>query len=351
MSLNGFLRNFKALEILSEEQVESIHRGILYTLQETGMKFDSKKALDLFKKNDCIVDFDTMIVKFPPGLVEDCLKKTPSIFQFKSRNRDNDLIIGGNTTYFSATPGLKTVDLDTWEPMTATRQETINALIILDLLENMQIVTPFTPYFGFEGISEVMALPELMALKAKYTTKCFMEGYSKDCEIFNIQIAKALDMEYQGLMLASSPLMFDKEAVKSAYRHTEAGFPIHVSPGSVMGSSSPATVAGTMVISSAEIMGGITLIQLLKPGTRIVANNFNFPQNMITGSPFFGNIGISLQLSAFCQIWRKYEIPYQASSGSFTSSKRIDFQAGYERSMFALARSAIFLYCLAATQQ
>lgn len=337
MGLKGFIRNFKPLELLTEEKIESIHRGILTILQETGIRFDSKKVLKLFEKNDCIIDYDNMRVKFPPGLIEECLRKAPSIFHFKSRNPERDLEIGGNTTYFSATPGMNTVDLKNWMPKKATRKETIDALIVLDALENVHFLTPYTPFFGFEGLPEVMAIPEMMALKTRYSTKCHIEGYSKDCEIFNIKIAKAANTEYQGMMEVSSPLMFDKEAIESVYRHVEAGFPIHIASGSIMGGTSPATIAGTMVTSNAEIVAGIITTQLLKPGTRVMAVNFVFPQNMVTGSPFFGNIGISLQLSVFCQLWRrKYNIPVQVGSGSFTNSKSIDFQAGYERSIFAI---------------
>jgi trimethylamine--corrinoid protein Co-methyltransferase len=337
MALRGYRRSFKPLELLTEEEIESIHAGILRTLQETGVRFDSKEALDLFKKNDCVVDYDIMRVKFPPGLVEECLRKAPSVFHFKSRNPEHDLVIGGNTTYFSATPGMNTVDIKTWKARKATKSETIDALKVLDALESVHFLTPYTPFFGFEGVEEVMAIPEMVTAKIRYTSKNQITGYSKDCEIFNIRIAKAAGTEIQGMMEVSSPLMFDREAIESVFRHVEAELPIHIASGSVMGGTSPATVAGTMVTSNAEIIAGIVTTQLLKPGTRVMAVNFVFPQNMTTGSPFFGNIGISLQASVFCQLWRrKYQVPFQVGSGSFTNSKSIDFQAGYERAIFAL---------------
>jgi trimethylamine:corrinoid methyltransferase-like protein len=93
MSLKGFRRNFRPLEILTTEQVEDVKRGVLAVLQNTGMRFESKMALELFRKNDCPVDSDKMRVCFPPGLVEECLRKTPSSFYFKKRNPEHDLII------------------------------------------------------------------------------------------------------------------------------------------------------------------------------------------------------------------------------------------------------------------
>ena len=50
--LKGFTRAFKPLEILTEDQVEAIHRGTLDVLSETGVRFDSDWALNFFKKNE-----------------------------------------------------------------------------------------------------------------------------------------------------------------------------------------------------------------------------------------------------------------------------------------------------------
>jgi len=123
MSLKGFRRNLRPLEFLSREQIDDIKCGVLAVLQNTGIRFESEMALKIFKKKDCSVNFDDMRVRFPPGLVEECLRETPSSFYFKSRNPKHDLIVGGNTTYFCAFPGMNTVDLDTWEPRRATRKE------------------------------------------------------------------------------------------------------------------------------------------------------------------------------------------------------------------------------------
>ena len=336
MSLKGFRRIFKPLEILSDEQVEDIKRGVLAVLQNTGMRFESEMALKLFQKHECMVDFDAMKVRFPPGLVEECLRKTPSSFYFKSRNPAHDLMVGGNTTYFCAFPGMNTVELDTWEPRRATRQENREALIVLDALDNLHFLTPYTPYFGFDDIPPVLSIPESAAAKIRYTTKLQFSGYQKDCEVYTIEMARVADTEIQGMMESSPPLTYYGDAVMSAYRFANAGLPLHITSGAVMGGTSPATVAGTLVTSVAEIVGGIVFTQLVKPGTRVVANAFVFPQNMMTGVPFFGSVGISLHEAAFNQIWRSYNIPVQSSAIGPTNSKGIDYQNCYEKAIPAL---------------
>ena len=49
--LKGFTRKYKPLELLTEEQVEAIHKAILDVLRETGVRFESERALKDLEKN------------------------------------------------------------------------------------------------------------------------------------------------------------------------------------------------------------------------------------------------------------------------------------------------------------
>ena len=121
--LKGFNRNFKPLEILTEEQVESIHQGTLNVLQEVGVQILHDRALELFQQNDCLVDLDEKRVRIPPSVVEECIQRSPSSFRVKAREPKNDLLVGGNRVYFRNFPGMDTVDLETWERRAPTRKE------------------------------------------------------------------------------------------------------------------------------------------------------------------------------------------------------------------------------------
>ena len=78
--MNGFIRNFKPLEILTEEQIEAIHRGTLDVLERTGLRIEHKRALKLLERNGCSVDYHEMMVRIPLSLVEECLRQTPAAF-------------------------------------------------------------------------------------------------------------------------------------------------------------------------------------------------------------------------------------------------------------------------------
>jgi len=336
MSRKGFTRNFRPLQVLTDEQIEAIHRGTLEVLEETGIRIEHQKALKILEDAGCRVDRSNMRVKIPPALVEECLSKCPSSFHLKARDPKNDLIIGGNTVYFSTFPGMQTVSLDTWEARSATRKENADALKILDALDNLHLITPYTPYFDVEGIPPVMALPESVAAKIRYTTKPQFVGYQHNSEIFAIRMAQALGIEIMGISLAAPPLTYNQDAIESMFRFTEAGFPVFIGSGAVMGGTAPATIAGSTITNNAELLAGIVLTQLIKPGTRVLVSEFVFPQDMRTGAPAFGAIGVSLHQVVFNQIWRKYQIPRHNSAAAPTSSKKPDFQCGYEKAIAVL---------------
>ena len=335
MARKGFMRKFKPLELLTEEQLEAIHRGTLDVLWETGVRFEHKRALKILEKEGCKVDYENSRVRFPPGLVEESLRKCPSSFRLKARESKNDLMVGGNTTYFSPFPGMKTVDLDTWEPRVATRKEFYDGVKVLDALDTVDALGSYTPYFAFEGVPPVMVMLESFAGKARNSSKFQREGYSNNSEIFTIQMAQALGMETSLSCLPAPPLTYYTDSIEAALRGAEAGFAVKVGDGAVYGATATATIAGAQITNNAELIAPIVLLQIVKPGTPIIASHFNFPQNMRTGSPAFGNIAISLHAVTFNQIWRRYGIP-TANLGTVSGSKKADFQCGYERAISAL---------------
>jgi trimethylamine--corrinoid protein Co-methyltransferase len=113
--LKGFTRRFKPVDLLTDEEMEAIHRGALYLLEKTGVRVEHDGAVNLCSRGGCRVDYDRQRVRIPPGLAEACLRKCPSSYSIKARDPDRDLVVGGNTVHFMQGMGMRYVDLDTWE--------------------------------------------------------------------------------------------------------------------------------------------------------------------------------------------------------------------------------------------
>jgi len=336
MPRTGFKRNFKAHDILTEQQVEMLHQATLRVLGETGVAMHDDRALKVMAEGGCKVDFDSKRVCIPESLVMDSLSKCPNQWTVKARDSENDLVVGGgDNTIICPSIGMTTLDLDTWIPRDATRKEYYDYIKIMDWLPHGCCQVAF-PYFGFEKVPQALRLVEGHAAKVRMSTKAQMEGSILDNDIWNIEICKATGQEMMHLCNPAAPLTFYDGTISQVFRYTEADMPFHFASGPVSGATAPATLAGAVVINNADCIAGMVLTQLIKPGHRVWAGSMIMVQNMATGSPAFGSINNAMIESIFNQMWRKYEIPNWCSSMAWTSSKAIDYQAAYEAAMSAI---------------
>jgi trimethylamine--corrinoid protein Co-methyltransferase len=294
--------------------------------------------LKLLEENGCNVDYDNNRVRFPPGLVEDSLHKCPSSFHVKARNPRNDVIIGGENFTVQTFPGMQTVDLDTWQPRTATRQEYYDGVTILDALENLHFMGNYVPYFGYESLPPVMCIPEGFAARARNSTKVLKCGNLDNSETFTMKIAEAVGADVMMTLHAQPPLTYPESSIEALYRGLAVDYPFGAQCAAVMGGTGPATIAGSLLTGNAEIIGGIVLAQIIKPGAKVAVYNFVQPQNMRSGGPIFGSIEHALSNIVFCQYFRRLGIPSGVIGPS--SAKRVDFQCGYEKAVVGILAAA-----------
>lgn len=334
--LKGFRRNCEPINLLSEDEEEAIHRGALYVLEKTGVRIEHQRALKLLADNGCQVDFDERLARIPPALVEESLRKCPSSYILKARNRDQDLMVGGNTVYFMQGMGMRYLDPDTWETRPATAEEHREAMIVADALENVHLADGIFFYMERQGIPPVMVMLENLVSGLRYSSKAEQFGYQKDCEIFAIKMAQALDINLNPELDSASPLTLYGHAVEAAFRYVEAGIPIQPCSSMTMGAEGPATHAGAMVLGVALVMAWAVLTQLIKPGAPMSIQHGLKPMDMRRGSPRFGSPEYALTGVMMNQMLRRYQIPSCPGSGFTSQSKKIDYQVGYEKSMGAL---------------
>jgi len=88
-----------SLNILSSDDVKHIHSATLEIIESAGVRFPSKKALDIWEAQGANVDRDTMIVKVPGNVIEDALKLAPPAYTLAARNPALDLPLDGNHVY------------------------------------------------------------------------------------------------------------------------------------------------------------------------------------------------------------------------------------------------------------
>ena len=334
--LKGFTRRFKPIDLLTDEEMEAIHRGALYVLEKTGVRIEHDGALKLYSRGGCRVDYDQQRVKIPPGLAEACLRMCPSSYTIKARDPDRDLVVGGNTVHFMQGMGMRYVDLDSWETRPATADEHREAMIVADALDNLQLADAVFFYMERQGIPPVMVMLENLASGLRHSSKAEHFGYQSDCEIFAIKMAQSLGVTLNCEVDTAFPLTIYGGAIEAALRYVEAGMPIMPCMGITMGAEGPVTNASAMVLAVAMVMAWVVLVQLFKPGAPLVIEHGLKPMDMQRGSPRYGSAGHALTTATMNQMLRRYRIPSCPSAGFTSLSKKIDYQCGYEKATGAL---------------
>lgn len=320
--------------MLDKSEIEGIHYSSLQILNNTGLIFHSEDARQLMQFHGARVDGKRVYI--PSTLVEKALMSCPTGFTLKSRNPEKNVAIGNGIAALEATRGSVYITDSFGQRRKATADDFIK---LTKLVQTSEVVNlncgAITNPFDINH----QALPAFsMICSALYTDKplpglTLNEAVAREC-LYLAEIA------YEGLeenmvlgtICPISPLAYGISDLRAAYVYARSGQPLCVTSCSMAGVTAPPTLAGTLAVNNAEILAGITFIQLIKEGTPVVYGNLSSVTdmrhvNMATGAPE----GILLQLAAK-QVARYYNLPFRGG-GVLNDARSVDIQAGYESMM------------------
>jgi trimethylamine--corrinoid protein Co-methyltransferase len=127
-----------------------------------------------------------------------------------------------------------------------------------------------------------------------------------------------------------APLHHDRDQMEGALEFARYGLPIDVTSEPQAGATSPVTLAGLLAQQTADVISGITIIQLASPGNPVWYGTCGSIMDMRVGRIAIGAFEMGLINVASAQIAHFYDIPCRGTA-SATDSKLLDIQAGYEK--------------------
>ena len=136
-----------------------------------------------------------------------------------------------------------------------------------------------------------------------------------------------------------APLHHDLDQMEGALEFARYGQPIDVTSEPQAGATSPVTIAGLLALQTADVISGVTIIQLANPGNPVWYGTCGSIMDMRIGRIAIGAVEMGLINAASAQIAHSYNIPCRGTA-SATDSKLLDFQAGYEKTLI-LAMAAM----------
>ncbi len=193
--------------------------------------------------------------------------------------------------------------------------------------------TGFQLCIAHEG-QELVPYMELARAHLELSDKPMMGTVLSEEALRNVAAAAGVGSAADGCRLLhlinlTPPLVYQQNPLRCLRASARMGQASLVTSYMMMGATAPVTVAGALAQGLAEIMVGLALTQIYRPGAPVVGGLFATPFSMQFMGPVFGTPESHLAQIAGCQLVRRLGIPCRGD-GLLTSSKINDAQAGYE---------------------
>ena len=323
----------ESLKFLSEDDVKAMHEATLRIMSEVGFIWTHKESLQILTDAGCTVKNGRIC--FPPDLVMDSVAKANKRPVIRGRNgKVNEL--GGGSLYFHNLGGARDVfDAKSCTRRTATQQDTVDAIRVLDALENCHTVTPFfTPP---DVSNELMALHMYRHTLSNTTKPVQGPGIQFGHEVkFAVEMAAVVGTPANELTLSLSPvspLTMHDVAAQAIMEMANAGI-IHSNlPAPTGGATSPMTITGSIVQQSAESLAPLVLAQIINPGCGVVYCGRLGMLEPRTGL-IWGGVELGLSSAATVQLGHYYGFSVNVY-GFSTNAHTLDAQNAFERGLNA----------------
>ncbi len=327
------------VEVLSADQVETIHLASLRVLEEVGIELMNDRACALFKAAGASVDPSNQRVRIDRGIVEQALKTVPRQFTLTPRNPDRAVVYGGGHIAFGTVGGPPNCsDLDGGR-RPGNHADSQNFIRLTQSLDCVHVIGPSVAAIDLDAETRHLDTTyDLLTLGDRLFMSQAIGSTRIDDAIEMLCIARGIDREalakspsLSTVVNTNSPLRVDGPMAEGLMAAAGAGQVVIVTPFTLAGAMAPISLAGALAQQNAEALAGIALTQLVRPGVPTVYGGFTSNVDMRSGAPAFGTPENAKGNFATGQLTRRYGIPYRSSN--VNASNAVDAQAAYESQM------------------
>jgi trimethylamine---corrinoid protein Co-methyltransferase len=333
---------FQPVAAVSADELESIHTTSLTILEEIGMDFLHPEARDLLRLAGAAVEASSERVRLDRGLIEQSIGLAPRKFTLHGHNPARNVVIGENAVAFcSVASAPNAADRDSGRrPGTSTDFK--NFIRLGQTLDAIHVWGgyPVEPADIHASVRHLDALFDMLTLSDK-PIHAYSLGRQRNLDALEmVRIARGIDADTLErepsvftIINSSSPLRLDHPMLEGIIQMARKNQPVVLTPFTLAGAMAPVTVAGAVAQQNAEALAGLTLAQIVRPGSPFVYGGFTSNVDMKSGAPAFGTPEYMKSALIGGQLARRYGLPYRSSNTN--AANTLDAQAAYE-SVFSL---------------
>ena len=329
------------LDILSERDVQMIHAATLEVIETVGVRFPSSRALEILSAHGAQVDLTKKVARIPAHVIESALSKAPPAYNLAALDPGLDLPLDGDHSYLATDGcGVEILDPFSGELRRSTKQDVADIARVADFME--EIAFHWVALSAQDCPPQSRSLHELEAIWNVSRKHVQTETIVTEPEMrVAIEMAAALaggkdELRRRPLLsimqCTTSPLGQDGGSLDAGLVAAEAGLPVGYMTMSSAASTGPATLAGTLVVGNAEVLGALALMELAYPGCPVYYAAAQTATDLRTGAYTGGGPADFLFGAATNILANYYNVPL--SMGAFaTGAKEPDWQAAVDNSL------------------
>ena len=333
-----FFARGRNLEYLTDEEIRSWHHNTLSVLETVGVKVQYGPAIPLLREAGCDVSEREGIVRVPQHVVEKALKLAPHRFLMGGRDPSKDIMVGGSEVHVSGTGScVNVIDLASGVRRPAVYRDVVQIVRLEDALENLEVVPcPVSPSDVDGKGLYVKVFQGMLENTGKHLVNQAESAAEVRDHVEMLAAAVGSREEVLRRKLVSfvccfkSPLIYGETNCEVLFECAKLGLPLLVETDPISGATAPVTLAGVLIQQNAELLFGITLAQLVRPGAPVLYTHAPTVMDMRSGDVSEGCPERCLYYIYCAQICRYYDIPSCGVSGT-TDSKLNDIQSGLEK--------------------
>ena len=335
-------RRIPWVDLLSDDQVQVIHDASMDVVEEIGVEFRCDDALALWRDAGAAVDGAR--VRLDREHLMALVGTAPSSYTMVARDPTHTVTVGNGKTIFTPSYGAPYVlGLDgTRRPGTLEDFKNFTKLNHLSpalhmsggvVCEPMDVPVPKRHLYMTQNLLTYSSKPFMGAVTSKERAEdsLYMAGI-----VFGQDVVRDTTV-MTCLANGNTPLVWDKTMLDSVRVFAAANQATLFSPFVLGGASTPASTVGAVIQVNIEALTGVAFSQLVRVGAPALYGQWVSTVSMKTGAPQAGTPEVCHMNLLTAQMARHYGLPSRCS-GSCSSSKMVDAQAGYEaaRNMYGV---------------
>ncbi|MEG1497248.1 MAG: trimethylamine methyltransferase family protein [Clostridiales bacterium] len=305
------------LTMAGENELTQIHETTLKVLEEVGIIVQSQEVVEHLSK--CGAKTDGKKVYLPKKMVEDAIKLINKEIVFGARNPNHDFTIPYKNQTFNTTNGYSPFIYD--EPGKPRRNSTGKDLAkIAQLCDGLEYLDFFWPIVmpTEETVSEMEEISAFNIAIRNNSKHIECSCSSPGAAYWQVKIATAVagsEAEFKKRPLFSviasptTPLTFEKCTTEAMVILAKAGVPISPMDLPMSGTTAPATLPGTLVMTNAEQLATLVIIKSYNPEAPMIYATDSTTADLRTGGLFYNNSDYDLLSIMTADLAHYYGIP------------------------------------------